>query len=97
MAQMFQGAGQVGGWIVERNGNVIADGAGTHSLFRRFDPSGWIFSGSDCWHPRLQGICEESKNWVSLNLPFNHDVKRRQSKLALFLVSADLKSIVKGY
>ena len=37
------------------------------------------------------------KNCVSLNLPFNHDVKRRQSKLALFLVSADLKSITKAY
>ena len=32
MALVFQGAGQVGGWIVERNGNVIADGAGTHFL-----------------------------------------------------------------
>ena len=30
-------------------------------------------------------------NWVSLNLPFYHDVKRRQSKLALFLVSTDLE------
>ena len=37
------------------------------------------------------------KNCVSLNLPFNHDVKRRQSTLALFLVSAKLKSITKGY
>ncbi len=37
------------------------------------------------------------KNWVSLNLPFNHDVKRRQSKLALFLVSTDLESITKGF
>ena len=47
MAQMFQSAGQVGVWIVERNGNVIADGAGTHRLFRRFDPSGWMLSGAD--------------------------------------------------
>ena len=36
MAQVFQGEGQVGAWI----GNVIEDGAGTHRVLRRFDPSG---------------------------------------------------------
>ena len=36
-------------------------------------------------------------NWVNLNLPFYHDVKRRQSKLALFLVSTDLELIAKGF
>ena len=40
MAQVFQGEGQVGVWTVERNGNVIADGAGTHRFCRRLDPSG---------------------------------------------------------
>ena len=44
---MFQGEGQVGGWIVERIGNVIADGAGTQRFVRRFDPTGWMLSGAD--------------------------------------------------
>ena len=38
-----------------------------------------------------------TQNPVSLNLPFNHDVKRRQSWLALFLISTDLESITKGF
>ena len=40
MAQVFQDEGQVSGRIVERNGNVIADVAGTHRFCRRLDPSG---------------------------------------------------------
>ena len=40
--------------------------------------------------------CGGMVNQVSLNLRFNHDVKRRQSKLALFLVSTDFKSITRG-
>ncbi len=35
-------------------------------------------------HRAFVGTGVRGKNCVSLNLPFNHDVKRRQSKLALF-------------
>ena len=49
------------------------------------------------WVEKLGRKTEKLKNWVSLNLHLFDAPIRRQSRLALFLVSADLELIAKGF